>query len=283
MSRSGSTLYFFINGQASGTHTATGDIYFGSVGTLGTLGGWVGHLSNVRLVVGTALYTSTFTPSTEPLTAVTNTEFLCNFTNASIYDATGKNVLETVDNAQVDTTTVKYGTGAMEFDGTGDHLATNGNPNLFAFGSGDFTIECWVYFNSLSGAQIIYDGRPSTAQTTQPTIYTSGSTLYYYTNSGNRITATTLSVSTWYHIALTRSGTDTKLFVNGTQSGSTYTDSTVYTNSDGRPFIGADSFNNGSPPGNFMNGFIDDLRITKGIARYTANFTPPTAELPVVG
>jgi len=71
------------------------------------------------------------------------------------------------------------------------------------------------------------------------------------------------------------------MFLDGTQVGSTYTDSTVYVNGTSRPVIGAEGFN--SPPNDSINGYIDDLRITKGYARYTANFTPPTSALSDTG
>jgi hypothetical protein len=287
--RSGNNFLVFLNGtQVGSTQTLNATIFNGTSavwvasqagGGSGTTPNYLlnGYLSNLRLVKGTAVYTSAFTPPTAPLTAITNTSLLLNFTNAGIFDNTGKNNLETVGNAQIDTTTKKYGTGSMEFDGTGDYLILNGaTTDAFAFGSGDFTIEFWLNLSSTSGAQIAYDGRPSSEQTTQPTIYMNGASLRYYANGVDRITGANLSTSTWYHIAVSRSGTSTKLFVDGTQSGSTYTDSTVYTNTSARPWIGADSFNSGSPPANFLNGFIDDFRVTKGVARYTANFTAPT-------
>jgi hypothetical protein len=63
------------------------------------------------------------------------------------------------------------------------------------------------------------------------------------------------------------------MYVNGTNEGSAYSDSTALLAPDKRPVIGANGFTLGNEP---LNGFIDDLRITKGVARYTANFTAPT-------
>jgi len=231
-----------------------------------------GYISSLRILKGTALYTgSTYTVPTAPLTNIANTSLLCNFTNAGIIDSTAKNVLETVGNAQIDTGTKKFGTGSLEFDGTGDYILVNGGSN-FEFGSGNFTIEAWVYLNSTSGFQIIYDQR-TTATQAVPTIYLDGTSLRYYVSGADRITAgTALSTGTWYHIAVSRSGTSTKMFLDGTQTGSTYTDSTSYINGANRPALGVD----GGNLSNQLNGYIDDLRITKGVARYTANFTAPT-------
>jgi hypothetical protein len=166
----------------------------------------------------------------------------------------------------------------MAFDGTGDYLLSNpATTDLYAFGSGDWTIEFWAYLNSVTGTQTFYDGRPASVTTTQPTIYMASAVVTYYANGSDRITGSTLSTGQWYHIAVSRSGTSTKMFVNGTQVGSTYTDSTVYTNTAGRPVIAA----NGSSFGNFpLNGYLDDFRVTKGYARYVSNFSVPTAAFP---
>jgi hypothetical protein len=165
----------------------------------------------------------------------------------------------------------------MLFDGTGDYLVSNSDANNYAFGSGDFTIEFWLRLANTGSQQIIYDSRPASTQGLYPTIYcASTGEIRYFVNSADRITGSTLSTSVWYHIALARSGTSTKLFVDGTQVGSTYTDTTVYINGTQRPLIGASGFTLSEA----LNGYIDDLRITKGVARYTANFTPPAAAFP---
>ena len=153
------------------------------------------------------------------------------------------------------------------------------NPN-FAFGTGNFTIEFWMYLNSVSGGAIILDGRPWSTTGSYPTIYVPGvanTTIAYLTNDVDRINsaANTIVPTTWYHIALTRSSGSTRLFVNGTQVGSTYSDTTAYIGATSRPVIAASGFN---LTGN-MNGYIQDLRITNGTARYTANFTPPATAL----
>jgi hypothetical protein len=284
LSRSGTSLVLYLNGVSVGT--ATNSTNFNSSATLGIgatatapSGGSVGdfpisgYLSNVRLVKGTAVYTAAFTPPTAPLTAITNTSLLCNFTNAGIFDNTGKNDLETVGDAQIDTTTKKYGTGSIEFDGTGDYLQLKDSPE-FVFGTGPFTIEGWIYLTSTGTSRHFYDQRPPSTDGAYPTLRINNSNeIEYVANSAVRITSSTLLQSTWYYFAVARSGTSTKLFVDGTQAGFTYTDSTDYLCGSNRPFVGGSGFHVASLS---FEGFIDDLRITKGIARYTANFTPPT-------
>jgi hypothetical protein len=274
----------FLNGERVAQGTVTDNFAQGSYDIGRRVAGYesTGYIANMRIIKGSAEYSpanSTYTVPTAPLTAITNTSLLLNYTNAGIFDNTGKNNLETVGDAQIDTGTKKYGTGSMEFDGTGDYLVCNGSNDLYAFGTGDWTIEFWLYLNNVSGQKNLYDSVPASTTGLYPVIYMDGATLYYFTNSANRITnGSSLSASTWYHIAVARSGTSTKMFVNGTQVGSTYTDTNNYLNGgNNRPVIGGSAFTVGT---NVHNGFIDDLRITKGIARYTANFTAPTKAFP---
>jgi len=295
--RNGSTsVVMYQNGVSVGTASSA---QFASTFALG-IGAYSGgssflngYISNLRIVKGTAVYTAAFTPPTAPLTAVSGTSLLTNMTNGAIFDNAMMNDLETVGNAQISTSVVKYGTGSIKCTGDGNTTTTNSgyllpnssSSNLSAFGTGDFTIEFFLYLNSISGLRILLDFRGST-ETAFPVLYIgSGGILSYYVES-DRINGSSLSTSIWYHIALSRSGTNTKLFVNGTQSGPTYTDSTNYANASTRtPVIGANSYTGG---GNVigwyaLDGYIDDLRITKGYARYTATFTPPTAAFPNIG
>ena len=182
-------------------------------------------------------------------------------------------------NAQVDTSQSKFGGASALFSGTNDNLQLDSSPD-FTFGTGDFTIDFWMRPNVINTDMVLYDGRPAGTNGAYATIYLSNTNkISYLANNATRITGTTnLAAGTWYHVALARSGTATKLFLNGTQEGSTYTDSTNYLPMDptpglGRPLIGIRSTDLLSG----FNGWIDELRVSKGIARWTTTFTPPTA------
>lgn len=282
VSRSGSTTRMFVNGVSAGTYGTLINYLNGGAGRPGIGGGGFststffmnGYMNGVRVTKGTALYTAAFTPPTAPVTPTAATTLLVNGMNAGIYDATGINDMETVGNAQISTSVKKFGTGSMAFDGTGDWLFTPSKSEL-GYGTGDFTIEFWAYPNNSTGVQVILDQRAGSANRTAPTIYLNGGALRYYTDNADRITGGSVSSSQWSHIAVCRSGTSTRMFINGTQTGSTLTDSRSYL--DSPLYLGEASDGIG---GAAFNGYIDDLRITKGVARYTANFTPPTQAFP---
>jgi len=177
--------------------------------------------------------------------------------------------------AQISTAQSKFGGASLLFDGTGDYLDINSN-SAFGYGLNDFTIECWIYRNVSAAAQVILDQRAAANPRVVPTLYINANTLLYYANGFNRITGGVVSAGQWVHIALSRSGTSTRLFIDGLQTGSTFLDTFNYIASPVRIGDG----NDGISPTTSLNGYIDDLRITKGIARYTANFTPPTAPFP---
>jgi len=281
--KSGSTTTLYVNGTSVASATTavwSNNSAVVRVGRANTTERLYGYMSDARILLGTALVPSTL--PTSPLTAITNTELLLNFQDAGIYDRSGINNLDTVGNAQIDTAIKKYGTGSLEFDGSGDYLKIPQNDGL-ELGSGDYTIECWVNISAAANVGGIFSkGLPSTLNTSTWSLefnttnnYVSwyvqaASISYIITGSQN------IKTSNWIHIAVTRSGNDTKLFVNGVQDGSTYTGGyTIATGGD--LYLGTGFY---APTTRTITGFIDDFRITKGVARYTSNFTPPDAALP---
>ena len=287
--RQGTTFTGYINGVSQGSITFSDTVAeSGGVGTYisdgyatsGLVGHYInGYISNLRLVNGTAVYTSAFTPPTSPLTAITNTSLLLSYTNAGILDNAMMNDLETVGNAQISTSVKKYGTGSMYFDGTGDYLVTPYTPNL-DLGAGNFTAECWAYPNS-SATQAIFSitGSTSVAYAQLQVAIKSDNTWYLLisTSSGSWVSTTTsgsYSPNNWYHIAAVRNGSTFTLYINGTSVLTQSTSSALFAYG-GATRLGANASN-----GDTFNGYIDDLRITKGVARYTANFTAPTAPFP---
>jgi hypothetical protein len=152
------------------------------------------------------------------------------------------------------------------------------NNSSYAFGTSNFTIEFWFYTTSFAASPVLYDSRPSTVQGLYPTILTDSSgVIYYFTNSANQITGSTLSINTWYHVAVSRSGSSTKMFINGAQVGSTYTDTNTYLNA--YPFMASSGFAIGS---NYLPGAMTNVRVNNTTAVYTSNFTTPTAPLTAI-
>jgi len=281
--RNGSTITGYVNGTSVATTTDAGDITPTTHSLInsyrGSLNFTNGFVSNAR-VTKAAVYTSNFTPATAPLSAIANTSLLLLGTNAGIYDNSMMPDWVTVGNAQISTSVKKYGTGSMSFDGTDDRLTSVGNP-AFAFGTGDFTVEGWIYTNVLVGER----GFLQTSDTAGglKTTYTSGILLclgpspYYLSANigGTNVTSgsTYLSINTWYHVAVTRASGSVRLFINGTLVGGPTTITTS--------LLGQNLVVGGYYSTTYLwNGYIDDLRVTNGVARYTASFTPPTSAFP---
>ena len=188
-----------------------------------------------------------------------------------------------VGNAQISTAQSKFGGASIAFDGTGDYLTAANNSSL-DFGSGDFTVECWVYLAGLQALNnesqrvctlVSYGTNGTSVAGYQLTVNTTTNQLQFY-NTGVSIASFTWSLNTWYHVAYTRSGSTNRLFVDGqslTLTTNTFVPAQLASNT---LRIGAERKYGGYD----LNGYIDDLRITKGVARYTANFTPPAAPFP---
>lgn len=171
----------------------------------------------------------------------------------------------------ISTTQSKFGGSSAKFDGTGDYLIVNSVSSDMAFGTGDFTIEMWIYAANVTGNKVLWDQRPSGTNGNYPMIYLDAASPRFYVSGSGRIIGSNISATTWLHLAVVRTGTSTKMYVNGTQSGSTWTDTTNYISAS-NAWIGL-SQSGGTNP---MNGYIDEVRVSN-TARYTANFTPATS------
>ena len=140
-------------------------------------------------------------------------------------------------------------------------------------GTTNFCIEAFIRPSSVSGTQTIIDLRSGSATDTAPVLYLDGTTLHYKVGNTSQANGGTLATGTWYHVAVARFGGSTKLFLDGTQIGSTYTDGNDYGST--KPLIIGGDYNSGA---NGFAGHIDEIRISKGSGRFTGNFTPTTGE-----
>ena len=178
-----------------------------------------------------------------------------------------------IGNAQISTAQSKFGGTSIAFDGSGDYLSIANNA-AFNFQSSSFTVEAWVYVttNNLAGNHCVVSNYQNSANGWALQL-SNGTMRFNASGDGPDITGTTVfSTNTWYHVAVSGEIGSIKLFINGTQEGSTYTGATSL-NSTAITTVG------GLWAGALFNtlfGYIDELRITKGVARYTTNFTPPT-------
>jgi len=270
--RTGTTGSLYVNGTRVATNTSY-TVSYGQ-GDMQVISGTNGYLSSCRLIKGSNPYGTgtTLTLPTAPVTAITNTSLLLNYTNSGIYDSTAKNVLETVGNAQVSTAQAKWGTTSMYFDGTGDSLKGKLNN---AIGGGDYTIEGWLYTGA-SGARYIFDMRETSQYLGA---FTVGTTLYVNIGTTLDISATTsYPQNTWVHFAMVRSGSatnNTSVFLGGSR----ITQVTDTTNYSIIPTLYVGNDNTGAYS---WSGYIDDFRITKGYARYSGStYTVPAAAFPL--
>ncbi len=279
--RSGSTFLIFINGtQVGTTQSMTGTLYGGTTHTIGchissvATALFSGYLSNVKLTKGTALYSTTFTPSTTPLTTGVGTQLLLLSKNAGIYDATEQNNIQIVADAKVRTDVYKYGTGSMYFDGTGD-IVTFPTSNQI-LGTGSFTVEFWAYsLVATSGNCGFFDFGTANSSGGLGLFYNGGSFYLRINGTGQDLSYTVPGnfPNAWHHVAVVRNGTTLTLYIDGVSVASGTRAQNITQNT---LVVG------GINPtyGIYMQGYLDDFRVTKGYARYTSNFTAPTAKLP---
>jgi hypothetical protein len=192
-------------------------------------------------------------------------------------------IVTPVGNAQIDTSQSKFGGASLLLDGSGDYLSIPDSPD-WAFGTGDFTIDLWARMNVLGDNEFIAQGAGYNFDNDAAWRITEANwnqSLYFsWTSNGTTQTQVskpwTQAVGTWYHIAIVRWGSSLLHFINGQQIGATYNIGTTALYDSGQPLlIGCRDVVTG--PWSYFNGWLDEIRISKGIARWATNFTPPTA------
>lgn len=224
-----------------------------------------------------------FGPDEDPLWPAVS--LLAKFNGANgatvLVDSAGKTQLTSVAGAAQRNTQANYYPTSLDlniFSGPTNQQVNYGLTNDHLFGAGDFTVEFWVYKVGAADQFLYYPGT-----------FGSGNFFFLITVSGAvrvvtltgtstatlMTTTSTIPANTWTHVALTRASGTARLFIVGVQ-GATAPLATNYTVLPGSTgYIGGDG-----STGNSLTGYLSEFRITKGFARYTANFTPPTAAMP---
>ena len=182
--------------------------------------------------------------------------------------------------AKLSTAVKKYGTASLVLDGVGDYVSVPPQPD-FNFESGNFTLECWVYPTAVPTAgqyAFVMGQSKAGAGNSSCGLYlgSAAGTIYLYSfGTFGTINGAAVAQNAWSHIALTREGNNFKLWINGTQAGSTLVYAGAMTSATTTDFtIGGNAgFNL------YVTGYIDDVRVSKGVCRYTSTFTAPTTAL----
>ena len=279
----------YVNGQLRYTYTDTKNYNINGV----VVGGYKiglyfpGYIGPTRVVKGSALYSTNFEPA--PLTAVSGTSLLLNFENLGITDkSTAKFPISNTWGALPNAAIKKYGDRSIYFNGNNrldfPYYADHYLPGVF-------TIEFWMNSgNTPAGRDIINFG--GGLNVAYPSYYVrsypGGIRLGISTNNAgeNFVEGTwpdgTAPIGQWAHVACTRSGNTYRVYINGIKTGEAVITGTPYDPSPRGLQVGASCQTTwGSAPYNGYTGYIDDLRITKGVARYTSAVFAPPAKLPV--
>jgi hypothetical protein len=282
-------MTIWINGVSSGSATVATTYTQGAwaIFSPGNVNATQGYMSNYR-VTNTCLYTTAFTPSTTALTAVSGTQLLTCQSNRFIDNSVTSSTL-TISG----TPTVKgynpfqrKSGQSMYFDGTGDYMATAASA-IHDFGGWPFTIEMWIYPTLAATQQVIafhgWSGSGANNYGWNAQINTSNQLAFYANGTLTAFTDLVVSFNSWNHVVFVGTGGVLSAYRNGVKSTVTYT----YTSIVDRPTMNLviGGWNNNTEniaERLFYNGYIDDFRITRGVARYTATFTPPTVALPAL-
>jgi len=284
--RSSGVVSLYFNGVVAGATLSTSADLTGTLLRIGSgnvnSGAWLnytGYMTDFRILVGTALYTANFTPPVALLTAIANTRYLTlqyrlGENNHRFNDEGGNKYIATRGgNASQGSFSPFSPAGwSAYFDGTGDYLTVPASSD-FNFGTGDYTIEGWIYSSSLTWTLYATGGSGSEDQFSCD----AGTLYWHYTVLvGVPNFFVTSDLNTWTHVAASRTSGNTRIFKNGGLKASSSTvgsiGSSVNTLQIGRR---SDGFY-------LTTGYMSNIRVVKGTSQYTANFTPATTALTAV-
>ena len=203
--------------------------------------------------------------------------------STTIVDSAGLHSPTAVGNAQISTAQSKFGGSSLLLDGTGDYITTPNSAD-FLFGASDFTIDCWLRPTALGTAASIFSTAGGAGVITALELYFTATTLVAYaataTGSWDVFSATNfgshgMSTGNWYHFAFVRNGSNWAYYIDGVSKGTQTSSATLYTSETRACSFGHEFQSVGGAQG--WNGHIDEYRVSKGIARWTTGFTPPTS------
>ena len=241
-----------------------------------------GFLCDFKLVNGTATAPNSSNP-TAPATNTTNTKLLLNMADGQAIDSTAQRNLSLENGTNISTAQAKFGNSSLYFDGTTDTATVIRSENV-NFGTANFTVEGWIRPASFSGYKPnIISKWTNGSRGWAVRLVASGSGFvmrFTFSTDGSNdssLDATTvLAFDTWHHFAFVQNSNTVTCYANGTANG-TISCSTIFANTN--PIILGDWDTNQAD----YNGYIDDIRVTTGVARYTSNFTAPTEPFPDKG
>ena len=314
----GNTLTIYVNGVSKGSgalshnmsDAVSRNLFIGK--QYNVTRHYDGQIADIRITKGVARYTSNFTPPAASLPTNApvvgrrgvgtydagdehwnDVTLLLNGEDATIADVSSASTaltFTTPTSVTQSTSVYKYDSGSLRFTNSGAGGAAG---NSIAYGStgtehtlsGDYTVEFWWRPDNLlsttANDNIIWDSRNASKPNYPAIIYSGGATanfprLMLFIDGGERITSSQINAAQqWYHVALVRSGSTYTMYLNGTSQGTHgATASVSSTHYIGRRFQAYNSNYFGT------DGYLDDFRLTPGVARYTSNFTPPTESFP---
>jgi hypothetical protein len=297
--RNGNTLTVYTNGVA-GTGVTVTVAHLASSELLGI--GWrrntgsagspapdpiYGFLSDVRIMKGTPLYVANFTPPVAPLPAI-GSHLLLSFQAASMVDSVRRSQVAVGGNCYPTPAQYKWASSSIIFNGTADYLTTR--PYIsWAFGTTDFTMECWFYIAGNSAP----DGSGNRHACLISAVNGAADTDFWVFNIYGDATTTglgffiekktasvseaiysdgvTITQGVWHHVAVARVGANTRFFYDGALLGTKVLTNQNLT-ANGNLMIGRMEF---ASYERLFSGYLDEVRVTKGVGRYTANFPVP--------